>query len=353
MVTESRTRDGREQQGHGDGARHTGSGAGTGHGAGPDPAARTPWGQVAALATGVALLIAVVITAFAWPAVNTAPRGLPVAVVAPPPVVEQVTGLVAQRAGDDALEVTVLPDRSAAEQAVLGREVYGAIVLGPDGGEVLTASAAGPAVAQLLTQLAASIPEEAGGPARVTDLVPLPEDDPRGVGLASAVLPLVIAGIVSGVLASQRVRGTGRRIATVLAVAVLAGVVLTLVLQTWLGAIGGGFWAVSGVLALGAAAIGSILLGLFRVLGVPALVLGAATMVLLGNPLSGVASAPEMLPAGWGQLGQALPPGATGTALRSVAWFDGAGSTTAVTVLAGWLVVGLALALVPRRATAA
>src|SRR5690606_12461743 len=176
-----------------------------------------------------------------------------------------------------------------------------------------------------------------------------PEDDPRGVGLASAVLPLVIAGIVSGVLASLRVRGTGRQVATVLGVSALAGTALALVLQTWLGAIGGSFWAVTGVLALGAAAIGSTLLGLYRVLREPGIGLGAVTMVLLGNPLSGVSSAPEMLPAGWGRLGRLLPPGATGSALRSVAWFDGAGSGRAFTVLAVWLAVGLALALVPRR----
>lgn len=364
MVTESGTRHGGEpQEAPQAGGRQKAPHAGehgrsrqaaepAGHGAGSAPArptAPTPWSRVAALAAGVAVLIAVVIAAFAWPAVNSAPHELPVAVVAPPPVAEQVAGLVAERAGEDALDVTVLPDRSTAQQAIRDREVYGAIVLGPQGGEVLTASAAGPVVAQLLGQLAAAVPEGAGGPARVTDLVPLPEDDPRGVGLASAVLPLVIAGIVSGVLASLRVRGTGRQVATVLGVSALAGTALALVLQTWLGAIGGSFWAVTGVLALGAAAIGSTLLGLYRVLREPGIGLGAVTMVLLGNPLSGVSSAPEMLPAGWGQLGQLLPPGATGSALRSVAWFDGAGSGRAFTVLAVWLAVGLALALVPRR----
>ena len=77
--------------------------------------------------------------------------------------------------------------------------------------------------------------------------------------------------------------------------------------------------------------------------------LGAATMLLLGNPLSGLTSAPELLPSGWGTLGQLLPPGATGTALRSVAFFDGAGSGTALLVLTAWLGVDLVLCLVPTR----
>ncbi len=56
-----------------------------------------------------------------------------------------------------------------------------------------------------------------------------------------------------------------------------------------------------------------------------------------------------MLPGGWGGLGQWLPPGATGTSLRSVAWFDGAGSTGAFVVLGVWLLVGLTLGLLPAR----
>lgn len=333
------------------GTRHGGQHTTTSRGRTTDTG-RTPWGQVLGMALGVATLIAVVITAFAWPGVNTGPRELPVAVVAPPPVAEQVSGLIAERAGEGAVEIVAVGDRAAAERAILDREVYGALVLGPQGGEVLTASAASPAVAQLLGQLAAGVPEQAGGPATVTDLVPLPPEDPRGVGLASAVLPLVIAGIAGAAVAGLRVRGTGQQVTTVLTLAVSAGVVLTLVLQTWLGAIGGGFWVVAGVLALGIAAIGTTLLGMFRLLGHAGLGLGAATMILLGNPLSGATSAPEMLPAGWGQLGQLLPPGATGTALRSVAWFEGAGSGAAFTVLAVWLVVGLGLVLVPRRTSA-
>ena len=70
--------------------------------------------------------------------------------------------------------------------------------------------------------------------------------------------------------------------------------------------------------------------------------------MLVGNPFSGMTSAPEMLPTGWSTLGQWLPPGATGTLLRSVAFFDGAGGTRALWILVGWVVLGLALAA-PRR----
>ncbi|MGB3230920.1 MAG: ABC transporter permease, partial [Mycobacterium sp.] len=65
--------------------------------------------------------------------------------------------------------------------------------------------------------------------------------------------------------------------------------------------------------------------------------------VLVGNPLSGLTSAPEMLPAPWGELGQLLPQGATATLLRSTAAFDGAGATSAVVVLACWILAGTVL----------
>ncbi|MEV0297498.1 hypothetical protein [Nocardia sp. NPDC050710] len=72
----------------------------------------------------------------------------------------------------------------------------------------------------------------------------------------------------------------------------------------------------------------------------------AVTMMLIGNPLSGTATAPEMLPGWSGTLGQLLPPGAGGRLLRSTAFFDGRVATHAVTVLVCWLSLGVALCLV-------
>jgi hypothetical protein len=97
------------------------------------------------------------------------------------------------------------------------------------------------------------------------------------------------------------------------------------------------------VIALSIGAISLTLLGLEWLIGTAGLALGSATMMLLGNPLSGMTSAPEMLPNGWSTLGQLLPPGAAGTALRSVSFFDGAGAARPLVVLACWLAGGLAL----------
>ncbi|MFZ1178731.1 MAG: ABC transporter permease, partial [Mycobacterium sp.] len=71
--------------------------------------------------------------------------------------------------------------------------------------------------------------------------------------------------------------------------------------------------------------------------------IGVAVAMLLGNPLSGLMSAPEMLPSGWGALGQLLPQGANATLLRSTAYFSGAGATPAIIVLCCWAVTAAVL----------
>ena len=70
---------------------------------------------------------------------------------------------------------------------------------------------------------------------------------------------------------------------------------------------------------------------------------GALTMIFVGNPFSGVATSPEMLPTGAGTLGQLLPPGAGGNLLRSTGFFDGAAASGHIAVLAAWALAGLAL----------
>jgi hypothetical protein len=115
------------------------------------------------------------------------------------------------------------------------------------------------------------------------------------------------------------------------------------VVQGWLDALSGSYWANSGAIALTATAIALTLVGLHALLGPPGIGLGAVVLFLLGNPLSGVASAPEMLPSGWGTLGQLLPPGAGAGLLRSTAFFDGAASGGPLLVLGCWAAGGAAL----------
>ena len=73
-------------------------------------------------------------------------------------------------------------------------------------------------------------------------------------------------------------------------------------------------------------------------------------MMFVGNSLSGITSAPELLPKPWGAFGQLLPPGAGGNLLRSTAFFGGSGAGGHLVVLVVWTLCGYAaIAIAARR----
>ncbi|HEX6232114.1 MAG TPA: hypothetical protein VFZ63_03215 [Jiangellaceae bacterium] len=311
----------------------------------------TVWPRAVGIGLGLALLVGVLVTAFAWPPAESAPSDVPVAVAGPAEAVAELERQLDEDA-PGALDLLRVDDADAARQLINAREVYGAIVLDPVGApRVLTASAASPVIAQIMTGFSNRLGEPATGAtgSAVEDVVPLPEDDPRGSVFAAAALPMVIGGMIVGIVLSFVVAGVWRRIVGALAAAVAAGWVVILVTQAWLGALAANPWANAGVVALTIAAISLTVIGLVAVIGPAGIGIGALIMFLVGNSLSGVTSAPEMLPDGWGALGQLLPAGAGGTLLRSTSYFDGAAAGQPVLVLASWLTAGLLLAAIGRR----
>lgn len=303
------------------------------------PGGRTPWWTVLGLALALAAALALLLSAFAWPATQTRPRDVPVAVVGPPPAVEQVHAAL-DRVQPGAFEVTAAADVEQARQRVLDREAYGALVLDPGGPSVVVATQAGPVVAQVLTQVAQAA---TGSTVPVEDVAPAPVDDPRGSGAAAGALPLSIIGAVAGAVLTLRVRGPVRRAVGAVVLALLAGPVAVGVLHGWLGALSGDWLAESAVVSLGIAAIALGVSGVAAVGGRAGLVLAELTVIVLGNPLSAAASAPELLPDGWSELGQALPPGAVVAALRSISGFGGTGAGGPLIVLTLWATGGLLL----------
>jgi len=308
--------------------------------------AATPsaWPKVAAAVALLTVVVSVLLTAFAWPSVRTSLHDVPIAVAGPAAAAAQVTAALDQRM-PDGFTVTRVADSAAAEKLVQDREVYGAIDLSTGAPQVLTASAASATVAQTLQGVATAL-SGAGPTVTVRDVVALPADDPRGAGLAAGALPLVLGGMLAAVLLTNLLRGATRRITGALVFAVTGGLATAAILQFWFGSLDGSYAANAGAIALTVAAISITLLGLEALLGYPGFGLGAATMMLVGNPLSGAATAPEMLPGWSGALGQLLPPGAGGQLLRSTAYFDGRGATHSLTVLLCWLALGAVLCAV-------
>jgi hypothetical protein len=294
------------------------------------------------VAVAVVLLQTLLVAFFAWPALKLAPHDLPVVVAGPPAAVEQVQGRLDQLK-PGGFKVTGVTD---ADQALRDRDAYAAIIALPDGAmTVHVASAASPTVASLLTQ------QFAGSGVKVVDVVPVDADDPRGAGLASAFLPMLLTAIVAAVLLWQAVRSIGGRLVGLILFAVLAGLGEAAVLQYFLHALPGTYLANAAVLGLVSAAIGGVVLGLASLLGRVGIALGVLGVFVIGNPLSAINAAPELLPQPWGAIGQYFPPGAGMTLLRSVAYFDGAHAATTALTLGAWAVVGLLLLGLARVAT--
>ena len=317
--------------------------------AGNIPAPRSsPWARVAAVVALLTILVGVLLTAFAWPAARSAVHDVPIAVAGSAEQVERVSTQLSERL-PGGFEVTAVADTAAAEAAIFDREVYGAIDVSGGQPQVLIASAASPVVAQTLQGIASGLTAGADAAPAVRDVVPLPADDPRGAGLAAGSLPLVIGGLMAAGLLTALLRGASRRMAGAVAFSLTGGLAMAAILQFWLGSTDGNYLLDSAVIALSVAATSLTVLGLESLTGAPGLGLGAALMMLVGNPLSGTTSAPELLPGWSGELGQLLPPGAGGSLLRSTAFFEGNGGLQPLLVLLAWLAVGLALCVVGAR----
>jgi hypothetical protein len=303
-----------------------------------------------ALTLGVVVAVLVVaaqallIPLFAGPAAALAPRDLPIAISGPPQLATQI-----RAAHPGAFDITTVADPSAADAAIKDRSVYGAIVVGAAGPEVHVASAAGPAVSTLLTQVAAALGQPGAQPVPVRDVVPLDADDARGAGFGAGFLPLAITSLLAGVLVFLLVHGRAARLIALGTFAILAGSAAAAVQQYWLGILPGDYVAVAGALGLLALSIAAAVAGLAAVLGRAGLALGALVVFLVGNALSGISSAPQLLPQPWGAVGQWLPIGAGGTLLRSVAYFDGHGAGPVATVLAAYAIGGLLLVLAGKQ----
>ncbi|MBM2622082.1 hypothetical protein JIG36_41925 [Actinoplanes sp. LDG1-06] len=308
----------------------------------------SPWSKVLASVALLTVIVSVLLTAFAWPSVRSSVHDVPIAIAGPAAATAQVTAALEQRM-PDAFDITTVGSGAAAEQLIRDREVYGAIDVSGGNPQVLTATAASASVAQTLqgigTALAQAQAQGSSPAVAVRDIVALPADDPRGAGLAAGALPLVMGGLLAAVLLTNLLKGTSRRVAGALGFAVAGGFALTAILQFWFGSLDGSYLANSGAVALSIGATSLTLLGLESLLGYPGFGLGGVLMMLVGNPLSGSASAPEMLPGWSGVLGQLLPPGAGNQLLRSTAFFDGHGATHSILVLSGWLALGVVLCL--------
>ncbi|MFC8453456.1 hypothetical protein [Kitasatospora sp. NPDC057223] len=297
---------------------------------------------------GLAALITTMLCAFALPSLHSGPHRVPIGVTGP----EQVAKALQEKTDGDAWAVRLYPTPAALQAAIEDRDVAGGLAVTADQVDVYTATAGGPSATSALTALGDGVAAQQGTRATVHDLVPFTEDDPRGAGLTAALLPMIFGGIFPALILSGTFpghRGLRTRIAGALLFSVAAGAAIAAVLQFGTHSVDGDYGLTALGVILGMAALSTTLLGLQALLGMAGFALGGALMMLLGNPLSGLATGPNWLPTGWAGVGQLLPPGASGSLLRANAFFDSSGTGLPALVLTGWVGIGVALALVADR----
>lgn len=337
-----------------------------------------PWRRTVILTVALPLMISLAVMAYAWPASRIAPRDLPVGVVGTSTASQHaIEGLTRNKPGG--FDFHLYPDQASARAAIKSREVYGAFAVTAGNVTVLEASAASTSVAQMLTTVgqqladhAAKLPTGNASPSsttshrttaqkrvataprvgvRTVDVVPSSADDPRGVVFNSALLPLTICSILIAVLIAMSgiQMPAWRRVVDLFAACAATGLAAYLVAQGLLGALPHDPVSTWAALSLTMLAISATGVGLITLIGPQGLGVSAALMVFVGNPFSGITSAPELLPKAVSDIGQWLPPGAGASLLRGTAYFGGNGSAGSIAVLVLWCVLGLTAVTFGRR----
>ena len=326
-------------------------------------AAHPPWRQLLIISIALPVLIALAVLAFAWPVARTAPRDLPVGIVGAGPASEQAVAALTQ-ANPGGFSFQLFPDEASAQSAIKNRDIYGAFAFGQQQITVLEASAASPAVAQLLDgvgqQLAHQMTQQAdsGGEwwlhVRVAqiDLVPASASDPREMALALEFIPLSISSVIMAAVIALLIgfRPAWRQVMALAIVSAAAGLGAYLIAQGFLGVLPHGHVATWAALSLTVFAMGTTTAGLVALVGAAGLGLSAALMIFVGNAFAGSTSAPQLLPTAVDHIGQWFPPGAAANLLRSTAYFNGNGASGHLGVLIAWSVIGISAIIVGHHA---
>ena len=252
------------------------------------------------------------------------------------------------------LDLTVVASARQARAAVLDRDVDGAVVLpAPGKGAVTTyiASGGGRGLGQAISGVGDSIAAKLQTTNTATDLAPLPKKDPVGSVEFSAIL-FVGLGAALGATVFGRILGTvdtaakfvERSVVLVLYAGLLAGMI-TLWIDSGLGAVTVGPWAVFGVLWLTGVAIGGAVTGVAALGGTIAALAMTLALVILGNTSSGGPLGIHVLNDFFQTLSYVFPQGDALDLLRSVQYFDGAAVAVPIIRLGIWAGAGILLTL--------
>jgi len=273
------------------------------------------------------------------------PHDIPVGVVGPAPAVQQITGAFGAKAPGTFAFMTYDSEDSA-RAALDARDVDGVLVLGAGAPRLLVAGAAGDGISAAIMGAFSAVFAAQGVQLTVAVTHPFASGDAHGLILFFLVLATLISTLVATILLFVRGRALG--------VAAWVGVLAGWSIVSGVAGVGAAAWivggydltaavAMMGLIALASFAVGAFIAGCARLLGPPGFGLAALIVVLLDLVSSGGPVGSSFLPDFYRWLAPWMPAGELFGALRGVLYFDGAGVTAPIVVMAGWAVVGLVL----------
>ena len=235
---------------------------------------------------------------------------------------------------------------AGARRAIARQTIYGALVGPGSQAQLLVSSADGTSVARVLEDAARHVSIGSGHGLPVTDVHPLPSNDPLGLIPFYLTLASTVTGFVSMLTLHANAPKLTLRgwLACVLAVAVGAGLLLTVLIDPVIGGLRSPFLELWGITAAGAAASALWCSTMLAVSRAWALVPTFGLLMILGIPSSGGPAAPQLMPRLYAVLNHVLPPGAMVRAIRNSAYFRHSQHLEPFLVLAVWI-AGLLVAL--------
>jgi hypothetical protein len=251
---------------------------------------------------------------------------------------------VFDRAVPGGFDVEPAADDAVARDDVATGKASGAIIdppIGPVG--LLTASAGGLPLQQIVTRAATAYALLQRRGVVQKDVVPLPPSDAAGVSAFFLQLGLLIPGLLVSVLfylIGRRSRVWARFSGTVV-YALCAAALGVLVMDSVFGALTGAPAALFGISVLAAMAFVVTVAALQAAFGLPGTAVAAAVLLIVGNPLNGVTVAVPLLPDGYREIAPAFPNNATVRAIKDQIYFGGQQSPKALLILSAWIVGGL------------
>ncbi|MFE9361203.1 ABC transporter permease [Streptomyces olivaceoviridis] len=252
------------------------------------------------------------------------------------------------------LTVRVYSDEASALRAVEAQEVF-ALVRNKTGSDrdvaLQLVPAAGASVARVLQQQAPAAAQAVGVSLHTTELRPLQAGDPQGLAIFYITLAAVVLGFIGAAQLSAHA-GQLRLHERVLAIAcysALGALAICAVVDWMLHVLdlpAAESWA---ILAFTMFTCGLVFTAFHVLVGRWAILPTWLLLVMVGNPASGGAVSPALLPEPTRSLGRWLPPGASVSAQHTAVYFNDHQYITPFLTLAVWCTAAATTAWVWRR----